>query len=65
MPASLAGLTLTLTTTTLALTAPGKKLRVREHPDLGPYVENLKNVATMSFEDMDLLMTQGEGEGGG
>ena len=40
-------------------TEEGKKLRVREHPDLGPYVENLKNVATMSFEDMDLLMTQG------
>ncbi|KAI8377808.1 uncharacterized protein BYT42DRAFT_571769 [Radiomyces spectabilis] len=34
-------------------------LRVREHPSLGPYVEDLSRLAVKSFEDIDHLMTEG------
>ena len=40
---------------------PKKKnnLRVREHPLLGPYVEDLSKLAVTSFEDINALIEQG------
>jgi kinesin family member 1 len=34
-------------------------LRVREHPVLGPYVEDLAKLAVSSFADIELLMDEG------
>ncbi len=34
-------------------------LRVREHPLLGPYVEDLSKLAVTSFEDINDLMNEG------
>ena len=34
-------------------------LRVREHPSLGPYVEDLSKLAIGSYEDMMTLMDEG------
>ena len=34
-------------------------LRVREHPLLGPYVEDLSKLAVTSFEDINALIEQG------
>ena len=34
-------------------------LRVREHPLLGPYVEDLSKLAVTSFEDIRELMDEG------
>ena len=34
-------------------------LRVREHPLLGPYVEDLSKLAVTSFEDIRDLMDEG------
>ena len=34
-------------------------LRVREHPSLGPYVEDLSKLAVGSYEDMMTLMDEG------
>ncbi|XP_022101823.1 kinesin-like protein KIF1A isoform X4 [Acanthaster planci] len=36
-----------------------KNLRVREHPLLGPYVEDLSKLAVMSFNDISDLMDEG------
>jgi kinesin family protein 1 len=37
----------------------GNNLRVREHPLLGPYVEDLSKLAVTSFEDILDLMDEG------
>ena len=34
-------------------------LRVREHPVLGPYVEELAKMAVSSFTDIELIMDEG------
>jgi kinesin family protein 1 len=34
-------------------------LKVREHPTLGPYVENLSKCAVQTFEDIEHLMDEG------
>lgn len=34
-------------------------LKVREHPSLGPYVEDLSRLAVNSYEDIDHLMSEG------
>lgn len=34
-------------------------LKVREHPVLGPYVQDLSRLAVGSFEDIDQLMDEG------
>lgn len=34
-------------------------LKVREHPTLGPYVENLSKCAVQSFDDIEHLMDEG------
>ncbi|CAO3597622.1 unnamed protein product [Absidia cylindrospora] len=34
-------------------------LKVREHPSLGPYVEDLSRLAVKSFDDIDHLMVEG------
>lgn len=34
-------------------------LKVREHPVLGPYVQDLSRLAVSSFEDIDQLMDEG------
>ena len=34
-------------------------LRVREHPVLGPYVEDLAKMAVSSYADIELLMDEG------
>ncbi|KAI8371561.1 uncharacterized protein BYT42DRAFT_616646 [Radiomyces spectabilis] len=34
-------------------------LKVREHPSLGPYVEDLSRLAVKSFEDINYLMDEG------
>ena len=34
-------------------------LRVREHPLLGPYVEDLSKLAVTSYEDINDLMEEG------
>ena len=34
-------------------------LRVREHPLLGPYVEDLSKLAVMSYEDIHDLIDEG------
>ena len=34
-------------------------LRVREHPSLGPYVEDLSKLAVNSYEEMMTLMDEG------
>ena len=34
-------------------------LRVREHPLLGPYVEDLSKMAVESFEDINTLIDEG------
>ena len=34
-------------------------LKVREHPVLGPYVQDLSRLAVNSFEDIDRLMDEG------
>lgn len=34
-------------------------LKVREHPSLGPYVEDLSRLAVKSFDDIDHLMNEG------
>ncbi|CAO3600725.1 unnamed protein product [Absidia cylindrospora] len=34
-------------------------LKVREHPSLGPYVEDLSRLAVKSFNDIDNLMNEG------
>ena len=34
-------------------------LKVREHPVLGPYVEDLSKLAVTSFADIDHLMDEG------
>jgi len=36
-----------------------KNLRVREHPLLGPYVEDLSKLAVQSFNDINNLMDEG------
>ena len=36
-----------------------KNLRVREHPLLGPYVEDLSKLAVQSFSDINTLMDEG------
>ncbi|ORX63090.1 kinesin-domain-containing protein [Hesseltinella vesiculosa] len=36
-----------------------KQLKVREHPSLGPYVEDLSRLVVKSFEDIDHLMDEG------
>ena len=36
-----------------------KNLRVREHPLLGPYVEDLSKLAVQSFDDIYNLMDEG------
>ena len=40
---------------------PGNKnaLRVREHPLLGPYVEDLSKMAVQSYEDINNLIDEG------
>lgn len=40
---------------------PGNKgnLKVREHPTIGPYVEDLSRLVVNSFEDIDHLMSEG------
>ena len=37
----------------------GKSLRVREHPIMGPYVEDLSKLAVQSFSDINHLMDEG------
>jgi kinesin family protein 1 len=37
----------------------GDNLRVREHPLLGPYVDNLEKMAVVSYEDIFELMDAG------
>lgn len=37
----------------------GDNLRVREHPLLGPYVDNLEKMAVVSYEDIFDLMDSG------
>ncbi|KAI7863227.1 kinesin motor domain-containing protein [Spinellus fusiger] len=34
-------------------------LKVREHPSLGPYVEDLSRLVVKSFDDIDHLMNEG------
>lgn len=34
-------------------------LKVREHPTLGPYVENLSKCAVQNFDDIEHLMDEG------
>ena len=34
-------------------------LKVREHPSLGPYVEDLSKMAVNSFDDINQLMVEG------
>ena len=34
-------------------------LRVREHPLLGPYVEDLSKIAVLSFSDINSLIDEG------
>lgn len=34
-------------------------LKVREHPTLGPYVENLSKCAVENFDDIERLMDEG------
>lgn len=34
-------------------------LKVREHPTIGPYVEDLSRLVVNSFEDIDHLMNEG------
>lgn len=34
-------------------------LKVREHPSLGPYVEDLSRLVVTSFEDIEHLMDEG------
>jgi kinesin family protein 1 len=43
------------------LLSPSAKnnLRVREHPVLGPYVEDLAKLAVMSFADINDLIDEG------
>ena len=36
-----------------------KNLRVREHPKLGPYVENLAKLAVTSYDNIKSLMDEG------
>ncbi len=36
-----------------------KNLRVREHPKLGPYVENLAKLAVTTYENIKSLMDEG------
>lgn len=36
-----------------------KALRVREHPLLGPYVEDLSKLAVQSFDDINNLIDEG------
>ncbi|XP_046845010.1 kinesin-like protein unc-104 isoform X2 [Xenia sp. Carnegie-2017] len=36
-----------------------QNLRVREHPSMGPYVENLSKLAVMSYADISNLMDEG------
>ena len=36
-----------------------KSLRVREHPLLGPYVEDLSKLAVMSYNDVNNLIEEG------
>lgn len=36
-----------------------KNLRVREHPLLGPYVEDLSKLAVTSFQDINDLIEEG------
>lgn len=40
---------------------PGNKgnLKVREHPTIGPYVEDLSKLAVNSYKDIDHLMNEG------
>lgn len=38
---------------------PTDNLRVREHPSLGPYVDNLEKMAVVTFEDIFDLMDAG------
>lgn len=46
-----------------------KHLKVREHPSLGPYVEDLSRLVVKSFDDIEHLMDEGnkvkEGSGEG
>jgi hypothetical protein len=35
-------------------------LRVREHPVLGPYVEDLTKLVATSYDDVNTLMDEGE-----
>lgn len=34
-------------------------LKVREHPTIGPYVEDLSRLVVKSFEDIEHLMSEG------
>jgi kinesin family protein 1 len=36
-----------------------KALRVREHPLLGPYVEDLSKLAVQSYDDINILIDEG------
>lgn len=36
-----------------------KHLKVREHPSLGPYVEDLSRLVVKSFDDIEHLMDEG------
>ncbi len=36
-----------------------KNLRVREHPSIGPYVEDLSKLAVTSFQDINDLIEEG------
>ena len=43
----------------LNLKSKSSNLRVREHPALGPYVEDLSKLAVTSFEDINELIEVG------
>lgn len=38
---------------------PSSNLKVREHPSLGPYVEDLSRLVVRNYDDMLLLMDEG------
>ena len=48
-----------LLSTTNALSDTGHKLKVREHPKDGPYVENLSKHLVMNYKDILAKMEEG------
>ena len=48
-----------LLSTTNSLTDTGHKLKVREHPKDGPYVENLSKHLVMNYKDILAKMEEG------